>query len=568
MELSRRELIQLLLGAPALASVLSPGCHPPPRLPAAGQLLGQSLEVGHRLRDGFQPQPDVGSWQDLPVVIVGGGVSGLSAAWRFRQRGFNDFVVLELEPDPGGTVRSGTCSLCKFPWGAHYVPAPLPEHHLLIQLLADMGVVESTADDGTPVIAEQFLCREPEERLFFGGEWIDGLYPATGASPDDLAQLDAFRREVDRWVEWRDSAGRRAFAVPSRLSSDDSQVTHLDQDSVAEWLRRQGWNSPRLHWLVDYSCRDDYGLSAEQTSAWAGLFYFAARQRTAGSGHQPLITWPEGNSPLISHLLQNLGTSVRTGAAVTQIRPVGPPSRSAVPAPAAGARPTRISPAAQNSPAAPDSVEVVWYDTQTREAAGIRARHVIFAAPQFLAPRLIADFTQRTGRQTDLFRYGSWFVANLHLQDRPREGRVPLSWDNVIHDSRSLGYVVATHQTGLDHGPTVLTWYCPLCDEESRDAREKLLQASWADLADVVLTDLERAHPEIRQLTTRLDVFRWGHAMVQPIPGFRTSRQRQAAAVPDGRIHFAHSDLSGIALFEEAFDHGCRAADEVLEAFA
>jgi hypothetical protein len=29
-------------------------------------------------------------------------------------------------------------------------------------------------------------------------------------------------------------------------------------------------------------------------------------------------------------------------------------------------------------------------------------------------------------------------------------------------------------------------------------------------------------------------------------------------------VHFANTDLSGVALFEEAFYHGLRAADEVL----
>ena len=140
-----------------------------------------------------------------------------------------------------------------------------------------------------------------------------------------------------------------------------------------------------------------------------------------------------------------------------------------------------------------------------------------------------------------------------------------MSWDNVIHDSRSLGYVVATHQSGQDQGPTVLTWYFPYSDDEPRGVRERLLRATWADLADVALTDLERAHPEIRQLTTRLDLFLWGHAMISPRLGFFTCNQRRQAVQPDGPIHFAHTDLSGIALFEEAFDHGCRAADEILE---
>ena len=211
--------------------------------------------------------------------------------------------------------------------------------------------------------------------------------------------------------------------------------------------------------------------------------------------------------------------------------------------------------------------EVLVFDTAKEQPIGFRAKSVIFAAPQFLAPRLIEGFSGRTGRSAEPFEYGSWLVANVHLSRRPRESGFPLSWDNVIHDSRSLGYVVATHQSGNDHGPTVLTWYHPLCDDNVKAARTKLLKAKWSDLADVVLTDLERPHPEIRSLVTRLDVFRWGHAMIRPRPGFITppsADQRRKATQPDGRIHFANTDLSGIALFEEAFDHGLRAADEVL----
>lgn len=535
MQINRRELIALMLGTPALLA----GCSTSPRLPPAGELFGQSASVGHRLRDGFRPRPSDAAWSDVSVAIVGGGAAGLSAAWRLQQGGLDDFVVLELEPVTGGTSRSGKCDLTAYPWGAHYVPVPFADNTGLIRLLEEMGVVESIAPDGSPVIGEQYLCREPEERLFFQGSWIEGLYPTTGASEADLAELAAFRKEIDQWTEWRDSMGRRAFTIPTRLASDDSRVRELDEISISQWLNDHGWTSSRLHWLVDYSCRDDYGLSAERTSAWAGLLYFVARQSAPGADHQPLITWPEGNGRLIRHLADQAGKRLKTGAAVTQINPA-----------AAGGDGT---------------VEVVWFNTQTGEVSGLRAKHVIFAAPQFMAPRLITGFAERTGRSASEFKYGSWLVANLHLEGRPRESSFPMSWDNVMHDSRSLGYVVATHQSGKDQGPTVLTWYYPYSDDEPRGVREKLLRATWADLADVALTDLERAHPEIRQLTTRLDLFLWGHAMICPRLGFYTCNQRRQAIQPDGRIHFAHTDLSGIALFEEAFDHGCRAADEILE---
>ena len=42
------------------------------------------------------------------------------------------------------------------------------------------------------------------------------------------------------------------------------------------------------------------------------------------------------------------------------------------------------------------------------------------------------------------------------------------------------------------------------------------------------------------------------------------SGARQKAAQPYRGIHFANTDLSGLALLEEAFYHGLRAAEEVL----
>jgi hypothetical protein len=86
--------------------------------------------------------------------------------------------------------------------------------------------------------------------------------------------------------------------------------------------------------------------------------------------------------------------------------------------------------------------------------------------------------------------------------------------------------------------------------------------------AEVVLSDLERAHPDIRRLTQRLDIMRWGHAMIRPHPGFITNESRRAAAHPFHHIHFANTDLSGVALFEEALYHGVRAAEGVMGAKA
>ena len=192
------------------------------------------------------------------------------------------------------------------------------------------------------------------------------------------------------------------------------------------------------------------------------------------------------------------------------------------------------------------------------------ARHAILAIPQFVVPYVVPSLPDERKKSCRAFEYGSWLVANVHLRGRPANVGFEPAWDNVSVDSHSLGYVTATHQTGRDHGPTVWTWYLPLTDRPPHEAREWLQGLTWEQSAEIVVRDLEIPHPEIRDLITRLDVMKWGHAMIRSKPGFIWGQHRERAAAPWSNIHFAGTDLSGIPLSEEAIHHGVRAADEVL----
>jgi hypothetical protein len=234
---------------------------------------------------------------------------------------------------------------------------------------------------------------------------------------------------------------------------------------------------------------------------------------------------------------------VRLGVAVADIRPFGEGSES--------------------------RVEVVALDLAANRPVGFRARRVVCAAPRYVLPRIVAPYREAPPPYLAEFQYGSWTVANLWLRDRPLTPPLsfPPCWDNVLYESPSLGYITATHQALVDHGPTVLTWYYPIIADDAREARARLLSADRDHWAEIALSDLEIAHPEIRRLVERIDVMRWGHAMVTPNPGFVWGGALQKATLPFRNIHFAHTDLSGVALFEEALYHGVRAAEEVLEAF-
>ncbi len=500
-----------------------------------GDMLATGHALGHRLRDGSFPAPS--EVRSVPVVIVGAGIAGLSAAWRFARAGFTQFEVLELERQPGGNARWGENGVSRYPWGAHYIPLPTREARWTRLLLADLGILAGDPDAEAPRYDERALCQAPQERLYRHGTWEEGLAPISGLGK---GERDEWRRFEDRMGELRSMRGRdgrRAFAIPLDHSSRDAELLALDRITMAQWLRGEGFVSEAVHWLVNYACRDDYGCDYRQASAWAGIHYFACRDGAARDADpQTVLTWPEGNGHIVRRLLERYRFTVTGGALVHRMVET------------------------------PGDVRLSVFLADGRRTVEIHARHVVWAAPFAFAARALgpASPLHDSLRGCD---YAPWVVANLTLSEPPYVGHgAPLSWDNVLFDSPSLGYVVATHQgLATRPGPSVLTWYLPLTAEAPAAGRAKLLEKPREHWAGMALEDLARPHPEIRAITERVDVFANGHAMMVPRPGLIWGPSRRRIAGHRGRIRFAHADASGLSLFEEANAQGVRAAEGVLE---
>lgn len=185
---------------------------------------------------------------------------------------------------------------------------------------------------------------------------------------------------------------------------------------------------------------------------------------------------------------------------------------------------------------------------------------VIFAAPTFLAPYLMAGMAPLHD-----FEYSPWLTANLTLEHVPDSYGTDPTWDNVFMESPTLGYVDATHQSLRSHvDRTVWTFYWALADGLPSENRQLLLNKDWNYWKEAILHDLERVHHDIRKCVSRIDIMRLGHAMARPKVGAIFSAERRNLAKARGRILFANSDLSGFSIFEEAQYRGVYAADRVL----
>ncbi len=493
-----------------------------------GRIMGASSAVGHKLREGTFPAQT--RTIRHKTVIIGGGIAGLSAAWKLKRSGFDDFILLELENDVGGNAGYGQNAVSAYPWGAHYVPLLNRESTAAHELFRELGIITGE-EDGKPVYNDYYLSADPHERLFLQGRWQEGLVPRAGIGDADREQYRTFFAAMEHFKGLRGRDGQKAFAIPVDKSSADPHLRALDTISMAEYLAQNGWDSTYLQWYVNYCCRDDYGATAEDVSAWAGIHYFAGRSgEAANAGRQTVVAWPEGNGWIVRRLKERLAGHLHTGALAFQV--------------------------AQREGGA----TVRYWNTATNHTTQADTDTVIFAAPRFVAERLLP-----TGTDISAFHYSPWMVANVTLRTLPRGRGVPLAWDNMIYDSELLGYVVATHQNlNRLQAETVLTYYWPLSHLPPREARAQMLGRPYEAWCDIVLRELLHVHPELKGRVARLDVWLWGHGMIRPSPGFLWGEARRAALKQSPPFFYAHSDMSGISIFEEANHHGVAAAERLM----
>jgi len=531
--MKRREFITLAAVATGISPLLK-ACATPRVI--GEQEVGASAETGHRVRNANLPEASEN--RETQVLIIGAGVSGLSAARHLRRKGITDFIIIDLEKKSGGNATSGKNQYSAFPWGAHYVPLPNNNLTEYLTFLEECGSITGWEKD-LPVYEEMHLCADPQERLFFNGRWQDGLVPNFGLSKNEQQQIKAFLSQMDHYRQLKGTDGADAFAIPVHQSSTDATLRLLDNITMKEWLNQQGWNSPALHEYVNYCCRDDFGTPHSLVSAWAGIHYFACRKGTAANAiYSDVLTWPEANGFLIKHLEKNIQTKLQLNTVALNIK--------------------------QNE----NSAKVLCYNVVTHKAINIKAQQCIVAVPQFVAARLLKN-DSRIATTATHFHYAPWMVANI-LTEKPEErpGTGP-SWDNVIHGSSALGYVDACHQ--LPGNPLIrnFTYYKPLTDDKPANERKKAQTKTHENWCEEIVNDLSKIHPGIRENIREINIMIWGHAMIQPLPGFIHGELLAAAAQSEGsNIHFAHSDLSGISIFEEAFYQGLNAAEKVIAAIA
>lgn len=438
------------------------------------------------------------------VVIVGGGIAGLAAAWRLRHW---DSLLLESESRVGGRVRSERRGPYWLNWGGHVYAGGNS---------ATASLLDSTGVDAVPVPGS-LAGLSMNGKLLLGGrvETYPFRIPMSWQSRVGVVKAGAkvalstarYARAVRRRPN--ESAAQRQQRVYDFMNDRSFKDLVGDLPEDAEALFKP---------TVTRSSAD-----IDQLSAGAGVGYFSLVVWNSGTGLSQSIVG--GPSTLTESIAVALGDRVRLDAPVYEI--------------------------VQQ----PDSVVVRYREFGVEQE--VRARCVVLATPATVAHRVGVDLDRDVRDALSRIVYGPYVSAAFLTNETGRQ-----MWDDayaIATPKRSFNVVLNMSniargsESERQPGSSLMTF------SPGSLARE-LLEHDDDTIRRTYLDDLDQVLPGVADQVVEAEVQRWPVGAPYCFPG--RARLQPALTRPRGRVFLA-GDYLGTLYTETAIQTGLSAAQEV-----
>jgi len=252
---------------------------------------------GYLKERGGLPEPQ----EKAPLVIVGGGISGLTSAWRLRK---HQPVVLERAPRFGGNSRGESWQGVDYSIGAAYLLKPAADTPI-DALFRELGLAQ--------------LCREHDtpDPVIFDGRRYPSFWEGRTA-PEAKAQFEKLGSHFRDVLEGKN--GWFFPEIPVQDAALRGRIDALDRKTFIRHLEEiaGGRLHPHIETAIEHYCWSSFGASARVISAACGLNFYAAEL-------DPILVCPGGNAAVAERLLQRLSQALpprglRAGAVVFDVR--------------------------------------------------------------------------------------------------------------------------------------------------------------------------------------------------------------------------------------------------------
>ena len=306
-----------------------PGYYPPALTGMRGSHPG-SFEVGHRVRDGDSFQ-GVDTNETYDLVVVGGGISGLTAAYAYRQtHGENSrILVLDNHDDFGGHAKRNEFEIDGKTLigygGTMLLSSPGGFPAIAKQLIQELGIETERFYDYFDL---DFYKTHGLGEAWFFDEATFGADHLTSADPTDSESLSRSPLSKDT----RDQLAR-LFQNEQNYLPDlpaEKVLPHLQDINYLEYLRDQvGLNEESLKVMLPYA-RSVWAVNIDVISAanaWSfgypgfgGLNFPVEAHKIDNATEEPnIFHFPDGNATVARLLVKKLIPSISPGNTVEDI---------------------------------------------------------------------------------------------------------------------------------------------------------------------------------------------------------------------------------------------------------
>lgn len=565
------------------------------------------VNTAHRLRDGgfTKLARKLPIDEEYDLVIVGGGMAGLGAAWHFKKNAKPGQKCLMLDNHPlfGGEAKENEFEVngetLIAPQGANgfFVPPHTDDPEQASgdsRYYAEFNIPrELPYAEWSSGVKPLNICRDnygflhwmgegnTSSGYFFeseqGGQWVNNIWN------NDLAEAPISAEKRTLLLNWHKSR--------TEDLSGEAKMKMLDGMSYKTYLEQELKLGPEGAAVADAFLASSFGLGSDAVSAYIAHSVLmpgmlSKQQYEDGFGRRN--SFPGGNSGFARYFLKHIMPEAIAGKNQFDDIITGAINFSALDREEQAIR-IRLSSTALNVEHEGDkdkakSVKVV-YSRGGKEYA-VRARGVVMASGGWVNKHVVGDLPDTFRDAYKHFHHAPFLVANVALSNwrfMYDLGITAARWQDGFGSACNIRQpmMVGRHQPALDPDkPAVLSFYVsfetpglPIAAQVTK-ARAELFYTSYAEYEKQISEQMTKLF-SVSGFDHKKDIHgiilnRWGHAYVVPTPGliFDTTKGLSPTNVIKqgfGRIAFGHSELEGFQHWGPAADQGRRAMQQILD---